>query len=149
MRRVGLPPGGSTLTTSAPRPASVSPQYSACSSASSTTRMPVSGPPRGATLLGTEGSPCASMVTLQSLSFEAVRPTNAAHQGLYPSVRIDRLDWPNISYSSQEVPSSCRRPPYICRQSFFARSTPLPLAPTPAVTGWSLRPASDSFTPIA
>src|SRR5215471_1818789 len=44
MRRVGLPPGGSTFTTSAPRPASASPQYSACSSASSTTRMPVSGP---------------------------------------------------------------------------------------------------------
>src|SRR6185436_378638 len=44
MRRVGLPPGGSTLMTSAPNPASVSPQYSACSSASSMTRMPVSGP---------------------------------------------------------------------------------------------------------
>ena len=44
MRRVGLPPGGSTLMTSAPRPASVSPQYSACSSASSMTRMPVRGP---------------------------------------------------------------------------------------------------------
>src|SRR5262247_1447278 len=44
MRRVELPPGGSTLTTSAPRPASVSPQYSACSSASSMTRMPVRGP---------------------------------------------------------------------------------------------------------
>src|SRR4051812_47215394 len=40
MRRVGLPPGGSTLITSAPSPASVRPQYSACSSASSITRMP-------------------------------------------------------------------------------------------------------------
>src|SRR4029450_6090463 len=47
MRRVALPPGGSTLTTSAPRPASVSPQYSACSSASSMTRIPVRGPRRG------------------------------------------------------------------------------------------------------
>src|SRR5437867_11892819 len=44
MRRVGLPPGGSTLTTSAPSPASVSPQYSACSSQSSMTRLPESGP---------------------------------------------------------------------------------------------------------
>ena len=39
-----LPPGGSILMTSAPSPASVSPQYSACSSASSMTRMPASGP---------------------------------------------------------------------------------------------------------
>src|SRR5262245_50499657 len=43
MRRVGLPPGGSTLITSAPSPARVSPHYSACASASSTTRMPVRG----------------------------------------------------------------------------------------------------------
>src|SRR5438034_2637965 len=49
MRRVGLPPGGSTLTTSAPSPASVSPQYSACSSQSSMTRMPESGPRPGVT----------------------------------------------------------------------------------------------------
>ena len=55
MRRVGLPPGGSTLITSAPRPASVSPQYSACSSASSMTRMPASEPAPG--LLS-----CAAMV---------------------------------------------------------------------------------------
>src|SRR5207245_2808228 len=47
MRRVGLPPGGSTLMTSAPRPARVNPQYSACSSASSMTRMPVRGPRPG------------------------------------------------------------------------------------------------------
>ena len=44
MRRVGLPPGGSTLMTSAPKPANASPQYSACSSASSMTRRPVSAP---------------------------------------------------------------------------------------------------------
>src|SRR5215470_6342108 len=44
MRRVGLPPGGSILSTSAPSPASVSPQYSACSSAISMTRMPVKDP---------------------------------------------------------------------------------------------------------
>src|SRR3989449_4070167 len=61
MRRVGLPPGGSTLTTSAPRPASVSPQYSACSSASSMTRMPVRGPRLGVRWLGTERSSWASM----------------------------------------------------------------------------------------
>src|SRR5437899_10557636 len=47
MRRVGFPPGGSTLMTSAPRPARVDPQYSACSSASSMTRMPVRGPRPG------------------------------------------------------------------------------------------------------
>src|SRR5437899_10995993 len=47
MRRVGLPPRGSTLMTSAPRPARVNPQYSACSSASSMTRMPVRGPRPG------------------------------------------------------------------------------------------------------
>src|SRR2546427_2836020 len=63
MRRVGLPPGGSTLTTSAPRPASVSPQYSACSSASSMTRRPVRGPRLGAKWLGTERSSWASMAT--------------------------------------------------------------------------------------
>src|SRR5215470_19449924 len=44
MERVGLPSGGSTLMTSAPSPASVRPQYSACSSAISMTRMPVSEP---------------------------------------------------------------------------------------------------------
>src|ERR1039457_2738331 len=44
MRRVGLPCGGSTLTTSAPRPASSKPQYSPSSSATSTTRMPDSIP---------------------------------------------------------------------------------------------------------
>src|SRR5215510_2214184 len=44
MHRVGLPSGGSTLMTSAPNPASVRPQYSACSSAISMTRMPVSDP---------------------------------------------------------------------------------------------------------
>src|SRR5262249_27292067 len=65
MRRVGLPPGGSTLTTSAPKPASASPQYSACSSASSTTRRPVSAPGRGVLWLEIERSSCASMVTLQ------------------------------------------------------------------------------------
>src|SRR6516162_791816 len=48
MRRVGLPPGGSTLSTSAPSPASVRPQYSACSSAISMTLMPVSDPGCGA-----------------------------------------------------------------------------------------------------
>src|SRR5882672_9884134 len=73
MRRVGLPPGGSTLTTSAPRPASVSPQYSACSSASSTTRIPVRGPRLGRRWLGTERSSWASIGALQSSPWR-VRP---------------------------------------------------------------------------
>src|SRR5207237_1597992 len=63
MRRVELPPGGSILMTSAPSPASVSPQYSACSSASSITRMPVSTPRRGAAVLGAERSCCGFMLT--------------------------------------------------------------------------------------
>ena len=64
MRRVGLPPGGSTLMTSAPKPASVSPQYSACSSASSMTRMPVRGPGLGVRLSGTERSSCPCMASV-------------------------------------------------------------------------------------
>ena len=62
----GAAAGGSTLTTSAPRPASVSPQYSACSSASSMTRMPVSGPGLGVRLSATErsSSPCMASVHL-------------------------------------------------------------------------------------
>src|SRR6516225_395432 len=63
MRRVGLPPGGSTLMTSAPNPASVSPQYSACSSASSMTRMPVSGPRAGAVAVKPEDSSPLSIRT--------------------------------------------------------------------------------------
>ena len=47
--------------TSAPSPASVSPQYSACSSASSMTRMPVSGPGRCVGVPGVERSCCAAM----------------------------------------------------------------------------------------
>src|SRR5438477_9350514 len=43
IRRVQLPPGGSTLMTSAPSAPSNRPTYSACSSASSTTRVPASG----------------------------------------------------------------------------------------------------------
>src|SRR5262245_30350848 len=72
MRRVGLPPGGSTLMTSAPSPARVSPQYSACSSASSTTRMPVKGPRAGATGAEPESWGDASM-TFSNLTV-AVRP---------------------------------------------------------------------------
>src|SRR5215471_11106950 len=44
MQRVALPSGGSILTTSAPRPASKNPVYSARSSATSITRSPVSMP---------------------------------------------------------------------------------------------------------
>src|SRR5262249_31659359 len=44
MRRVALPSGGSILITSAPSPASSSPQYSARSSAISMTRSPASIP---------------------------------------------------------------------------------------------------------
>src|SRR5690348_15087966 len=75
MRRVGLPPGGSTLTTSAPRPASVSPQYSASSSASSTTRMPDSAPGRDPR--SGAGSSFAAMVSLRSPPLEAVNDRSA------------------------------------------------------------------------
>src|SRR4249920_1607979 len=78
MRRVGLPPGGSTLTTSAPKPANASPQYSACSSASSMTRRPVRAPWLGMLLLWTERSSCASIVTLQSVSDT---PAALSHDG--------------------------------------------------------------------
>ena len=44
MRRVALPPGGSILITSAPRPASSRPVYSARSSAISITRSPANMP---------------------------------------------------------------------------------------------------------
>src|SRR6476661_841346 len=64
MRRVGLPPGGSTLMTSAPSPASVSPQYSACSSASSTTRMPARGPGLAVPVFEAERSSCAAILLL-------------------------------------------------------------------------------------
>src|SRR5262249_20967302 len=65
MRRVGLPPGGSILITSAPRPARVRPQYSACSSASSMTRMPVRGP--------RDTSPWAAMIDALQSSHHAMR----------------------------------------------------------------------------
>src|SRR6266850_4017648 len=68
MRRVGLPPGGSILITSAPSPARVSPQYSACSSASSMTRMPVRGPLPGPSRPGPALSCWASMVTFSNLA---------------------------------------------------------------------------------
>src|SRR5215831_6517400 len=67
MERVGLPSGGSTLMTSAPSPASVRPQYSACSSAISMTRMPVSDPGWAAGVLVTAfsaGFPRKSIVIL-------------------------------------------------------------------------------------
>ena len=46
MRRVAAA-GWLYLTTSAPKPANANPQYSACSSASSMTRRPVSAPELG------------------------------------------------------------------------------------------------------
>src|SRR5437660_8301328 len=70
------PPGGSTLTTSAPRPASVSPQYSACSSASSMTRMPVSGPRLG-TGVEAVASSCAAMVSAAYLASTSRMRANA------------------------------------------------------------------------
>src|SRR5262245_42748687 len=69
MRRVGLPPGGSILITSAPRPASVRPQYSACSSASSMTRMPVRGP--------RDTPPWAAMIDALQSSRRAIRRARA------------------------------------------------------------------------
>src|SRR5262245_5642358 len=78
MRRVGLPPGGSILTTSAPRPARVSPQYSACSSASSMTRMPVRGP--------RDCSPWATMIDALQSGRRAIRGAHVdgSRQRIYP-----------------------------------------------------------------
>src|SRR5215510_10564039 len=76
MERVGLPSGGSTLMTSAPSPASVRPQYSACSSAISMTRMPASDPGCAAGVLVTafSGFGRRSIVT----------PQDRYHGGLGP-----------------------------------------------------------------
>src|SRR5262249_6240471 len=82
MRRVGLPPGGSTLTTSAPRPARVSPQYSACSSASSTTPTPVRAP--------RDRSPLAAMIDA-AYCFSLIDTPAPASASLTPCVVATRF----------------------------------------------------------
>src|SRR5215470_3868205 len=84
MRRVGLPPGGSTLITSAPSPARVSPQYSACSSASSMTRMPVRGPRPGFRGPVLDSCRWASTVTFSDLA--VTRPATRVIHGSRPRV---------------------------------------------------------------
>src|SRR5262249_46954847 len=97
MRRVELPPGGSTLTTSAPRPASVSPQYSACSSASSITRMPVSGPRRGWVSMGAGIYPVRRGGTMPTESIARLRLSIAEARTL--SERAMR----GIGYDAEEA----------------------------------------------
>src|SRR6185295_13382529 len=87
MRRVGLPSGGSTLMTSAPSPASVNPQYSACSSASSMTRMPARGPGRAARALETDRSFCAAMALLPEFVTVGVRGDETFSRKLCPPLR--------------------------------------------------------------
>ena len=96
MRRVGLPPGGSTLMTSAPKPANASPQYSACSSASSMTRRPVSAPGAGRAVAVDRTLVLCFMVTLQSLPGTynaAVQRRGNVHTGVprTPPPAMDRV----------------------------------------------------------
>jgi hypothetical protein len=113
----GAAAGGSTLMTSAPNPANTSPQYSACSSASSMTLRQVSAPGLGGLVLCTARSSCASMVTLPSVPGT---PAALSSRGEDTAMPV----WPAPRHMPRTM-SSCVGIVTL----FFSTSTRLPDAP--------------------